>query len=72
MDLFAALNTATGKVTGHLFAPHRAADFPDFLDEIGRQTEPGLAAMSCPGTISASRAASSGAAASDRYLRGFP
>ncbi len=42
-DLFAALNTATGKVTGQLSAQHRAIDFRDFPDEIGRQTGPGLA-----------------------------
>jgi transposase len=42
IDLFAALNTATGKVIGHLSAQHRAVDFRDFLDEIDRQTEPGL------------------------------
>src|SRR5258705_1357996 len=43
VDLFAALNTATGKVIGHLSAQHRAVDFRDFLDQIDRQTEPGLA-----------------------------
>src|SRR6201982_3008239 len=43
IDLFAALNTATGKVIGHLSAQHRAIDFRDFLDQIDRQTEPGLA-----------------------------
>ncbi len=43
IDLFAALNTATGKVIGTLSAQHRAVDFRDFLDEIDRQTEPGLA-----------------------------
>ncbi len=42
IDLFAALNTATGKVIGKLSAQHRAVDFRDFLDEIDRQTEPGL------------------------------
>ena len=42
-DLFAALNTATGKVIGKLSAQHRAVDFRDFLDETGRQTDPGLA-----------------------------
>jgi transposase len=41
--LFAALNTATGKVIGKLSARHRAVDFRDFLDETGRQTEAGLA-----------------------------
>src|ERR1700722_2668013 len=41
--LFAALNTAPGKVIGRLSAQHRAVDFRDFLDEIDRQTDPGLA-----------------------------
>ena len=43
IDLFAALNTATGKVIGKLSAQHRAVDFRDFLDEIDRQAGPGLA-----------------------------
>src|SRR5215471_2601784 len=43
IDLFAALNTATGKVIGKRSAQHRAVDFRDFLDEIDRQTDPGLA-----------------------------
>jgi transposase len=38
VDLFAALNTATGKMIRKLPARHRAADFRDFLDETGRQT----------------------------------
>jgi transposase len=42
VDLFAALNTATGKVIGKLSAQHRAVDFRDFLDEIDSQVEPGL------------------------------
>jgi len=42
VDLFAALDTATGKVIGKLSAQHRAVDFRDFLDEIDRQVEPGL------------------------------
>ena len=42
IDLFAALNTATGKVIGRLSAQHRAVDFRDFLDDIDRQTRPGL------------------------------
>ena len=42
VDLFAALNTATGTVIGKLSAQHRAVDFRDFLDETGRQVEPGL------------------------------
>ena len=45
IDLFAALNTATGKVIGHLSAQHRAVDFRDFLDQIDRKTEPGLVVM---------------------------
>ena len=43
VDLFAALNTATGKVIGQLSAQHRAIDFRDFLDQIDRQTDSGLA-----------------------------
>jgi transposase len=43
VDLFAALNTSTGKVIGKLSAQHRAVDFRDFLDEIDRQTDPALA-----------------------------
>ena len=43
IDLFAALNTATGKVIGQLSAQHRAVDFRDFLDQLDRQTDPGLA-----------------------------
>ena len=43
VDLFAALDTATGKVIGKLSARHRAVDFRDFLDEIDRQTDKGLA-----------------------------
>jgi hypothetical protein len=40
IDLFAALNTATGKVIGKLSAQHRAVDFRDFLGQIDRQTDP--------------------------------
>ncbi len=43
IDLFAALNTATGKVIGKLSAQHRAVDFRDFPGQIDRQTKPGLA-----------------------------
>jgi transposase len=42
VDLFAALNVATGKVISRLSAQHRAVDFRDFLDEIDHQTEVGL------------------------------
>ncbi len=43
VDLFAALNTATGKVIGKLAPQHTAEDFRDFLNDIDRQVEPGLA-----------------------------
>nr|WP_234328035.1 IS630 family transposase [Streptomyces sp. NRRL F-2664] len=43
VDLFAALNTATGKVIAKLSAQHRAVDFRDFLDGIDRQTDKSLA-----------------------------
>ncbi|MFI1400518.1 hypothetical protein [Streptomyces sp. NPDC020681] len=43
MDLFAALNTATGKVIGKSPGQHRAVDFRDLVGEIDRQTQPGLA-----------------------------
>jgi transposase len=42
VDLFAALDTATGKVIGKLSAQHRAVDFRDFLDDIDRQVDPAL------------------------------
>src|SRR6266851_3104059 len=43
VDLFAALNIATGKVIGKTSARHAAQDFTAFLDEIDRRVEPGLA-----------------------------
>jgi len=42
VDLFAALNIATGKVIGKLSAQHRAVEFRDFLDQIDRQVDPAL------------------------------
>ncbi|MFF3404558.1 transposase [Streptomyces sp. NPDC002659] len=54
--MFAALNTATGKVIGKLSAQHRAVDFRDFLDEIDRQTEPGLAVHVICDNLSAHKA----------------
>jgi transposase len=42
VDLFAALNIATGKVISKLSAQHRAVDFRDFLDQIDRQAGPSL------------------------------
>ncbi|MEX5712499.1 IS630 family transposase [Parafrankia sp. FMc6] len=43
VDLFAALNTATGTVIGAVSAGHTARDFVGFLAEIDRQVEPNLA-----------------------------
>jgi transposase len=43
VDLFAALNIATGKVIGKTSAQHTAEDFKEFLSEIDQQVEPGLA-----------------------------
>ena len=43
MDLFAALNTATGTVIGKTSARQAAQDFTAFLDEIDRRVEPDLA-----------------------------
>jgi transposase len=54
--LFAALNTATGKVTGRLSAQHRAVDFRDFPDQTGRQTEPSLAIHVTCDSLSAHKA----------------
>ncbi|MBG0813189.1 IS630 family transposase [Planomonospora sp. ID82291] len=56
VDLFAALNTATGTVIGRLSARHRAVDFRDFLDQIDRQTETGLAVHVICDNLSAHKA----------------
>lgn len=56
VDLFAALNTATGKVISKLSAQHRAVDFRDFPDETDCQTEPGLAVHVIRDNLSAHRA----------------
>jgi transposase len=56
IDLFAALNTATGKVIGKLSAQHCAVDFRDFLDDIDSQVEPGLAVHVICGNLSAHKA----------------
>jgi transposase len=56
VDLLAALDTATGKVIGRLSAQHRAVDFRDFLDEIDRQAEPGLAVHVICDNLSAHKA----------------
>lgn len=42
LDLFAALNVATGKVMAAYKKQHRAKDFVAFLDEIDRSVEDGL------------------------------
>ena len=56
INLVAALNTATGKVIGRLSAQHRAVDFRDFLDEIDRQVDPGLAVHVICDNLSAQKA----------------
>ncbi|WP_198358438.1 IS630 family transposase [Streptomyces fildesensis] len=56
VDLFAALNTVTGRVITKLTAQHRAVDFRDFLDEIDRQTDPGLAVHVICDNLSAHKA----------------
>jgi transposase len=56
IDLFAALNTATGMVIGKLSAQHRAVDFRDFLDEIDQQTDPALAVHVICDNLSAHKA----------------
>jgi transposase len=42
IDLFAALDVATGHVISSLAPQHRAVEFRDFLDRIDRQTDPVL------------------------------
>ena len=56
VDLFAAINTASGKVIGKLSARHRAVDFRDFLAEIDRQVESGLAVQVICDNLSAHKA----------------
>jgi hypothetical protein len=56
IDLFAALNIATGKVIGKLSAQHRAVDFRDFLDQIDRHTDPDLAVHVICDNLSAHKA----------------
>jgi transposase len=56
IDLFAALNIATGKVIGKLSAQHRAVDFRDFLDEIDRHTDAALAVHVICDNLSAHKA----------------
>jgi transposase len=56
IDLFAALNTATGTVIGKLSAQHRAVDLRDFPGEIDRQTDPALAVHVICDNLSAHKA----------------
>src|SRR5213595_2148635 len=56
IDLFAALNIATGKVIGRLSAQHRAVDFRDFLDQIDHQTDSALAVHVICDNLSAHKA----------------
>jgi transposase len=56
IDLFAALNIATGKVISKLSAQHRAIDFRDFQDEIDRQADPRLAVHVICDNLSAHKA----------------
>jgi len=42
LDLYAALDVATGKVIAQCKQKHRSADFVDFLRQIDRNVEPGL------------------------------
>ncbi|MFJ2006690.1 transposase [Streptomyces chartreusis] len=57
VDLFAALGAAIGRVIGKLSAQHRAVGFRDFLDEIDRQADPGLAVRVICDDLSARKAA---------------
>ncbi len=63
IDLFAALNTATGKVIGQLSAQHRAVDFRDFLDQIDR---PGPSSGPRPPIRSSTASAATAHASPDR------
>jgi transposase len=56
LDLFAALNIATGHVLATTKKQHRAKDFVDFLKEIDRAVEPGLEAHVILDNLSAHKA----------------
>jgi transposase len=56
IDLFAALNIATGKVIGKTSPQHRAEDFKAFLDDIDRQVAPDLAVHVICDNLSAHKA----------------
>jgi transposase len=56
LDLFAALNVATGEVIARCMAQHRAQDFVAFLREVEASVEPGLDIHVVLDTLSAHRA----------------
>lgn len=56
LDLFAALNVATGKVLAAYKKQHRAKDFTAFLAEIDKSVEPGLTIHVILDNLSAHRA----------------
>jgi transposase len=56
LDLFAALNVASGHVIASYKKQHRAKDFTAFLAEIDRNVEPGLAVHVILDNLSAHRA----------------
>jgi transposase len=56
LDLFAALNVATGEVLARCKTQHRAQDFVAFLREIDASVEPGLAIHVVLDNLSAHRA----------------
>ena len=56
LDLFAALNVATGEVLARCKARHRAADFVAFLREIDARVDPSLAIHVVLDNLSAHRA----------------
>jgi transposase len=56
LDLFAALNVATGEVLARCQSRHRAADFVAFLREIDASVEPALAVHVVLDNLSAHRA----------------
>jgi transposase len=58
LDLFAAINVASGEVIAATKAKHRAKDLVDFLREIDRSIQPGLAAHVILDNLSAHKAPS--------------
>ncbi len=56
LDLFAALNVATGEVIAKMTSQHRAKEFVAFLGELDRLVEPGLAVHVILDNLSAHKA----------------